>query len=138
LQAGCTKLEKPTELRKSIFLGLGLTAILTGVALFAFASDSGKLVGIVLASLGVLFFNPTRVTNQTSPSGYHPPITQLEAPRSSWPFAVACGVLIAGSFYVLHLDALHGHDELTPVLFFAFSGLCGMAYLIYIFGRTSG
>jgi lipid-A-disaccharide synthase-like uncharacterized protein len=131
-------LKAATKLHKTASLGSGLVAIVAGAVLFVLGSDDMKLVGIVLVSMSPVILS--RVLRDKLPASrpiYDPPVTQLDAVRSSWPLAVACGVLVAGSFYVLHLDAEHGHDEVAPVLFFAFSGLCGIAYLIYIFGRIT-
>lgn len=53
--------------------------------------------------------------------------------KATWPAGSAVLAIFLFSFYLLHLDAVEGYEQVFPVYFFAGAGLALMGYALYLF-----
>jgi hypothetical protein len=114
------------------FVGTGLLMMMTATLLVRLQTLDIKILGVILLSSGILVSALARPTPKTdNPFGLFRD-RDRKGWKRSWPTGLASFVLLAGAFYLLHLDAIAGHNNVACVLFFAFSAICWMSYIIYL------
>jgi hypothetical protein len=59
-------------------------------------------------------------------------VRQWQNLKRTWPAGVTVSALLFLSFYLLHLDAVEGYEQVFPVYFFAGAGLVFMGYILYL------
>lgn len=112
-------------------VGFGVIIILSGALMFA-RGGGHRPAGILLIAITPMIFGLARGSKSTSASYAVLSSGKRHKMISTWPIGLTIFCSLIGSFYLLHLDALNGHDDVFPVYYFSLSTIMAMGYFIYV------
>ena len=108
-----------------------LLVIVVGTAVFNLGLMP-RYIGTLMISASPLVFRFSVSLNGSSGGLLDLPRQPMSKLKDSWPLGLSIALSVIESFYLLHLDAVEGHDQVFPVLYFTGAVLMGMAYYIYV------
>jgi hypothetical protein len=124
--------------QKERHVRLAAAVILVGVGALLFFPQAYpfpiRAFGIILITVAGTVARSRSIAG--SPVHASPELTYRERQvrnfKKTWPFGTVVAVALGSSFYLLHLDAIGGGNQIFPVIAFAAMGLLTMGYIAYL------
>lgn len=120
------------NMRRTLTVSIGFLMILVGAMGLLFGGEF-RFLGIVAIALSPLIFGLSRkssVSESTISTNIF--VNKYRGFIATWPIGVTVFLSLIVSFYLLHLDSLAGSESVIIVVLFSVSGICAMAYWVYL------